>query len=123
MVELFTGQCHLKGHFFKLEMTDDRNCESCLEEDESAIHILCDCEAKTYLRFRHLGQSFLEPSYYYDAPINTSSTFNSKCRINKSLIKGEAQYIINGRGARAGLWPTPHSSIHSFIHGSAIYAF
>jgi hypothetical protein len=33
-------------------------------------HILCDCEAITYLRFRHLGQFFMEPSDYYDAPIN-----------------------------------------------------
>jgi hypothetical protein len=43
-------------------------CESCLEEDESATHILCDCEAIAYLRFCHLGQFFMEPSDYYDAP-------------------------------------------------------
>jgi hypothetical protein len=39
----------------------------CLEEEESATHILCDCEA---VRFRHLGQFFMEPSDYYDAPID-----------------------------------------------------
>jgi hypothetical protein len=33
-------------------------------------HISCvDCEAVAYLRFRHLGQFFIEPSDYYDAPI------------------------------------------------------
>jgi hypothetical protein len=32
-------------------------------------HVLCDCEAVAYLRFRHLGQFFMEPSDYYDAPI------------------------------------------------------
>jgi hypothetical protein len=32
--------------------------------------ILCDCEAIANLRFRHLGQFFMEPSDYYDAPIN-----------------------------------------------------
>jgi hypothetical protein len=32
--------------------------EKCLEEDESATHIPCDCEAIAYLRFRHLGQFF-----------------------------------------------------------------
>jgi hypothetical protein len=40
------------------------------ENDESAQHILCDCEAIANLRFRHLGQFFMEPSDYYDAPIN-----------------------------------------------------
>jgi hypothetical protein len=35
---------------------------------EAAAHIVCDCEAIAYLRFRHLGQFFVEPSDYYDAP-------------------------------------------------------
>jgi hypothetical protein len=57
------------GTLFKLGLTDDPICERCLEEDESATHILCDCEAVAHLRFRHLGQFFMEPSDYYDAPI------------------------------------------------------
>jgi hypothetical protein len=44
-------------------------CERCLE-DESATHILCDCEAIANLRFYQLGQFFMEPSDYYDASIN-----------------------------------------------------
>jgi hypothetical protein len=44
-------------------------CERCLEEDESATHILCDCEVVAYLRFRHLGQFFMEPSDYYNTTI------------------------------------------------------
>jgi hypothetical protein len=35
-----------------------------------ATHILCDCEAVAQIRFRHLGQFFMEPSDYYDAPID-----------------------------------------------------
>jgi hypothetical protein len=69
VVELLTGHCHLKGLLFKLGLTDDPVCERCLEEDESATHILCDCEAIAYLRFRHLGRFLLEPNNYYDAPI------------------------------------------------------
>jgi hypothetical protein len=38
-----------KGHLFKLELTDDPTCLRCLEEIESATHILCDCEAIAYL--------------------------------------------------------------------------
>jgi hypothetical protein len=45
-------------------------CERYLKEDKSAIHILRDCEAIAYFRFRHLGQFFMEPSNCYDAPMN-----------------------------------------------------
>jgi hypothetical protein len=50
-------------------LTDDPTCERCLEEDESATHILCDCGSIANLRFRHLGQLFMEPCDYYDAPV------------------------------------------------------
>jgi hypothetical protein len=70
VVGILTGHCHLKGHLFKLGVTADPICERCLEDDESSIHILCDCEAVAYTRFRHLGQCFMEPSDYYDAPID-----------------------------------------------------
>jgi hypothetical protein len=63
------GHCFLKGHLFKWRLTNDPICERFLEEDESATHILCDCEAVAYIRFRHLGQFFMEPSDYYDAAI------------------------------------------------------
>jgi hypothetical protein len=69
VVGLLTGHCLLKGHLFKLGLTDDPTCERCLQEDQSATHILCDCEAIACLRFRHLGQFFMEPSDFYDAPI------------------------------------------------------
>jgi hypothetical protein len=45
IVGLLAGHCHLKGHLFKLGLTDDPFYERCLEEDESATHVLCDCEA------------------------------------------------------------------------------
>jgi hypothetical protein len=53
-----------------LGLTNDPICERCLEEDESATHILCDCEAVAHIRFLDLVQFFIEPSDYYDAPID-----------------------------------------------------
>jgi hypothetical protein len=61
---LLTQHCHLKGHRFKMGLTDSPTCERCLEKDESATHILRDCEAIAYLRFRHLGHYFMEPGDY-----------------------------------------------------------
>jgi hypothetical protein len=43
---------------FKLRLTDEPTCERSLEIGESAAHVLCDCEATAYLRFRHLGQFY-----------------------------------------------------------------
>jgi ribonuclease HI len=70
VVGLLTGHCHLKRHLFKLGITADPICVRCLEDNESSIHVLCDCEAVAYTRFRHLGQYFMERSDYYDAPID-----------------------------------------------------
>jgi hypothetical protein len=50
------------GYLGVRQQVDDPTCERCLQEDESATYILCDCETIAYLRFRHLGQFFMEPS-------------------------------------------------------------
>jgi hypothetical protein len=94
-------------------LTDDPTCERCLEEDESATHIVCDCEAIANLRFRHLGQFFMEPTDYYDAPIN-SPTFHSKCRINKGLIK-RGSTIDHWRSRCKGRISGP-PLVHTYIH-------
>jgi hypothetical protein len=38
-------------------------------------HTSCDCEAAAQIRFRHLGQFFMERSDYYDAPIDKDLQF------------------------------------------------
>jgi hypothetical protein len=72
-------------------LTDDPTCERCLEDDESATYILCDCEAIEYLKFRHLGQYFLEPSDYCDAPINKALHFTRSVGLIKGQSKGETK--------------------------------
>jgi hypothetical protein len=42
------GHCHLKGHIFKMGLADCPICERCLERDESATHILHECEVIAY---------------------------------------------------------------------------
>jgi ribonuclease HI len=75
IVGLLTGHCHLNGHLSKMGLMNDPNCERCLEADESATHVLCDCEVLAYLRFRHLGQFFMEPGDFYDVPISKALHF------------------------------------------------
>lgn len=38
-----------KEHLFKLGLTRTFTCEMCLEKDESATHVLCNCKARSYL--------------------------------------------------------------------------
>jgi hypothetical protein len=90
-VGLFTGHCHTKVHLLKLGLTDNPTCERCLEEDESATHVLCDCEAIAHLRFRHLHQLFMKPSDYYDAPINKVLHFIRNVELVKGQSNGEAE--------------------------------
>jgi hypothetical protein len=62
---------------------DNPTCERCLQEDESATHILCDCEATAYLKFRHLDQLFMGPSDYYDALTNKVLHFIRNVELKK----------------------------------------
>jgi hypothetical protein len=96
LVGLLTGHCHLKGHLFKLGLSDSPTCEKCQEENETATHILCECEALAYLRLCHLGQYFMEPS---EGIIKRGSTIDH-CRLR---CKGQE-----------GL-PLIHAFIHSFL--------
>jgi hypothetical protein len=36
-------------------------CRKCGTEEETSVHILCECEALTSLRHAYLGSFFLDP--------------------------------------------------------------
>jgi hypothetical protein len=42
---LLTGHCHLKGLLFKLRIVNSLMCRQCHEKEETASHVLCECEA------------------------------------------------------------------------------
>jgi hypothetical protein len=84
VVGLLTGHCHLKGRLLKMGLTDNLICERCPQKDESAMHILCDCEAIIYLRFSQLGLFFIEPNDHYDTTIHKVLHFIQSV----GLIKG-----------------------------------
>jgi hypothetical protein len=93
---------------------DDPTCERCLQEDELATHILYGCEAVAYLRFRQLGQFFMEPSDYYDAPINKVLHFIQ----SEGLIKG-SQKRKHNRSQKVAVQGPDYCGpplMHSFIH-------
>jgi hypothetical protein len=62
-------------------LMNDPICERSLEADESATHVLCDYEALAHLRFRHLGQFFIELGDFYDVPIGKVLHFIRSVRL------------------------------------------
>jgi hypothetical protein len=76
VVGLLTGHCHLKGHLFKLGLSNSTTCERCQEENETATHI----------RLCHLDQYFMEPSDFRHAHIQNPMLHSKrKGRHNRSL--------------------------------------
>jgi hypothetical protein len=67
-------------------LTNSPMCKRCLEREESATHILCNCEAIAYPRFRHIGHYFIQSSDYHD-PHKESPTLHQKCRIDRGVNK------------------------------------
>jgi hypothetical protein len=42
-------------------LSNNPTCRECGTEEESSVHILCECEALASLRRAHLGYFFLDP--------------------------------------------------------------
>jgi hypothetical protein len=112
---LLTGHCHLKGHLFKMGLTESPTCEWCLEKDESATHILCDCEAIAYVRFRHLGQYFMGPGDYQDAPVSKILHFIRSVEFLEGWNREGCTIDLRKVAVQGPIKHYP-LCIHSFIH-------
>jgi hypothetical protein len=111
VVGLLMGHFHLEGHIFKLGIVNSPICERCLEKEESATNILCDCEVMAFLRFCHIGHYFMEPSDNHD---KDSPALHQKCRIDRGM---------NEKGKHNSCWwllcrgqMNLHACMHAYIH-------
>ena len=59
LVGFLTGHCSVNYHLHKIGLNDTPICRFCLEEDETAEHILCECPALSRSRLRILHKSSL----------------------------------------------------------------
>jgi hypothetical protein len=58
---LLTGPNTLRRHLHIMWLCNDPMCKKCGTEEETSVHILCECEALASLRHAHLGSFFLDP--------------------------------------------------------------
>jgi len=56
---LLTGHNTLRRHLCTVRLSNNPTCRKCGTEEETSVHILCDCEALASRRHTHLGSFFL----------------------------------------------------------------
>ena len=61
VIGLLTGHNTLSRHLYIMGVCDDPICRKCGIEEETSVHILCECEALSSLRHAYLGSFFLDP--------------------------------------------------------------
>jgi hypothetical protein len=57
---LLTGHNTLRRHLHIMGLCNDSMCRKCGTEEETSVHILCECEALASLRHAYLGSFFLD---------------------------------------------------------------
>jgi len=61
VIGLLTGPNTLRRHVCIMGIGNDPRCRKCGTEEETSVHILCECEALASLRYIYLGSFFLDP--------------------------------------------------------------
>jgi hypothetical protein len=61
VIGLLTGHNNLRKHLYVMGLSNNPTCRKCGIEEETSIHMLCECEAFTSLRHTHQGSFFLDP--------------------------------------------------------------
>jgi hypothetical protein len=61
VISLLTGHNTLRRYLHIMGLCNDPMCRKCGTEEETSVHILCECEALASLRHAYLGSFFLNP--------------------------------------------------------------
>jgi hypothetical protein len=67
LVRLITGHCPLNKHLHNMGLIDEPICIACGMEDESAFHLLCNCQSLISLRMRLFSKPILSVKEYEGA--------------------------------------------------------
>jgi len=61
VIGLLTGHNTLRRHLYIMGLSNNPTYRKCGTEEETSVHILCECEALASLRHAYLGSFFLDP--------------------------------------------------------------
>ena len=60
LVGLYTGHCRLRHHMHKIGLAPNSECRLCMEDEETAEHVLCTCPAAGRIRLNLFGEASLK---------------------------------------------------------------
>jgi hypothetical protein len=62
VIGLLTGHNTLRRHLYIsiIGLSNNPTCRKCSTEEETSVHILCECEALASLRYTYLGSFILD---------------------------------------------------------------
>jgi hypothetical protein len=61
VIGLLTGHNTLRRHLYIMGLSNNPTCRKCGKQEETSVHILCECEALASLRHTYLGSFFMDP--------------------------------------------------------------
>jgi len=61
VIGLLTGHNTLRRHLHIMGLGNNATCRKCGTEEETSVHIQCECEALASLRYTYMGSFFLDP--------------------------------------------------------------
>jgi hypothetical protein len=61
VIGLLIGHNTLRRHPYVTGLSNNPTCRKCGTEEETSVHVLCECEALASLRHTYLGSFFLDP--------------------------------------------------------------
>jgi hypothetical protein len=60
VIDLLTGHNTLRRHLHIMGLSNNPICRKCGTEEETSVHIWCECEALASLRYTYLGSLFMD---------------------------------------------------------------
>jgi hypothetical protein len=61
LTSLLIGHNTLRRHLFVMGLSNNPTCRKCGAEEDTAVHILFECEASASFGHAHMGSLFLDP--------------------------------------------------------------
>ena len=61
VIVLLTGHNALSRHLYVMGLSNKPTCRKCGTEEETSVHVLCECETLASLRHSYLGSFFSDP--------------------------------------------------------------
>jgi hypothetical protein len=58
---ILTGHCGLRYHMHRMGKDLEDTCRLCMEESETARHVMCECPAVTRIRLERFGNGLMSP--------------------------------------------------------------